>query len=245
MKVFIEDFIQTIERLYETQMQEPPTIVLEMLSLVMRFTLLGICIAVPILLIQTVIVLFNKQKRLQSIPLGISFAVLLGIALAMFSPFVASAPVEISTGALQEIVYKTPEEIAAEKAEAQQLAQEQAQQEGTAEEVTNTEDETDSEEEVEVIDGPQRSVVAQTEFTNAQLIAIDELLQNTECTRTLLRELPQENGQNIMIRLSDNKKWQIMLLQDNGYVYASETTGFISKIEDYDVFYAELSEILS
>ncbi len=242
MSEFINDFISTITQLIQSQISEPSSVVLLVISTAMRFTAIGICIACAIMLVQTIIVLFNKEKRLQSIPLGISFAVLLGAAFAIFSPFAASVPEAASTAALQEIIYKTPEQIAEEKAQ-EELLQEQT--EGEATEQTSTESELEEQEDEEVLEGLQRSVTKQTELTEEQMQAVLTILDETQIKRTLLRQLPEEAGQNIMIRLSDNTKWQIMLLQDGGYIYAGEDIGFINEIDDYDSFYNNLLTALS
>ncbi len=247
MSEFINEFINTITQLIQSQISEPSSVVLVVISAAMRFTVLGICIACAVLLIQTIAVLFKKEKRLQSIPLGISFAVLLGTAFAVFSPFAATPPEAASTAALQEIIYKTPEQIAEEQAQAELLAQ-QAEGESaqpTVEAENSTEQSSEEETEQADLNELQRNVQEQTELTPQQMQAVLDILNETQVTRTLLRQLPEEAGQNILIRLNDNTKWQIMLLQGAGYVYVGEDIGFINEIEDYDSFYNNLLSALS
>ncbi len=264
MSEFLKDFENTIIKIVEMQLESPPSIILEVIQTALRFVVLGMGIAVIALFIQTIIALFNKKTRLHSIPLGISFALLLGAVLWVFTPFSASVPGEIETGTLQEIVYKTNLQI--EEENAQLALEQQAQQEATAEqtategeqEVQTTEEtlpedtaadfgtnENDDENSEESENELQRTVNSQNTFTSEQLSAIEEILSQTQCKRTLLRKLPQENGQNISITLDDGTKWQVMLLQNNGYVYKTETTSFIHVIEEYDAFYNELLAALS
>lgn len=261
MSEFFSSFTKTIGKLWQTQQKDPPAMILEALAEVLRFGLVAICIAAVIFAVQLCIALCVKKQRKTALPFGIVCAVCAAVAIVAFLPLSAAPEAAAESAAVQALHYISTKELAAQEAAAQaesDAASAPAEGEavpvaadgnttgGANSDVNSGAGEDDEQEEKNPLldDTLHRVVATQTELTDEQTTAIAALLEKTQCTRTLRMSLPQENAQNVLLRLENGKRWQILMLEGEGYVYPTEKTGFLCKIKGYDTFYKQLQGIV-
>lgn len=262
MSEFFASFSKTIGKLFQMQQTEPPAILLEGLAQVLRFGLVAICIAAMVFAVQLIISLCVKKQRKNAIAFGAVCLVCVLVVGWAFVPISAAPKAAADSAAVQTLSYISTKELAAQEAAAQAdsetaIAANAAAPEadaatagGTNSDTTGGADtldsqgENDAEESLLLDDALHRVVAAQTELSDAQADEIVKLLKQTKCTRTTRMSLPQENAQNVLLRLEDGRRWQILILQDEGYVYATEKTGYLCKIDDYTSFYKQLKTIV-
>ena len=244
MSEFITSFTKAIGKLYKMQVEAPPALILEGIAKVLRFGLLAICIVTGILLVQFVLALCSKKLRKTAIPIGVTCLLLAGVITGAFLPFTAAPKAGVESAALQGVTYVEASVLAAEEAAAEQAASSGADA-AAQEDADVAEEVTQEEEEETVVDNSlKRTIASSQELTQVQIDAVTQLLNHTKCMRTLRQTLPEQSATNVLLRLSDDTKWQVLILQDRGYIYATEGTGFLCRIQDYNVFYKELQSIL-
>ncbi|MEG1010707.1 MAG: hypothetical protein RSD62_07585 [Ruthenibacterium sp.] len=270
MNDFFKSFAETLTKLFKMQQADPPAVVLEVLAKVLRFGLLALCIAAGVMAVQFVIALCSKKQRKTAVPLGIVCLVLMGAAGWAFLPFSAAPKLAADSAALQSVSYVRASVLAEQAAESAADTSAAAEPAGDAaagdaavgdaavgdaavgdassagaqsDVAANASALTDATETTKK-DTMQRTVTAQQELTDKQTAAAVELLKSTKCMRTLRRTLPEQKGQNLLLRLEGGRRWQVLVLPDAGYVYAAEGTGFLCKITDYNAFYQQLQGVL-
>ncbi len=246
MSDFISDFKNILMQLFNMQVEDTPNVLRHVLSQIMRFGTLAFCIAAVIFAVQTVILIFNKKSKATGyknvIYTGVMCVISVAISVFVFLPVSAAPSKQVTSGAFQNIQYEAS-------------LFEQAEQEDTVAE-ENTEEQTQGNEAVansEVDDADGQSgqtqneepvILSHTELSQEYTDKVLDLLKNTDCTRTLMRELPSEDSQKLILRLENGDEWNIMLTSHSGYIFIEENVNFIYTFNDYAQFHAELASIL-
>ncbi len=250
MTEFYNNFISVLKELYNMQIEDTPLVLRGIVAQVLRFGLLGLCIFSGILAVQLIISILDKNSRGKKfknpIFIGITLVLAVSITIYAFIPISAAPSSNVLSGAFQNIMYaedsfsqnnESEEPTTTDTANTQQETQDgQAQTDDAAENVNEENDE--QEEQVNFV------VASHAELTQEYTQKITTLLENTKCTRTLLRELPQEDGQNLILRTDSSDNWQVRLTPTSGYVYMEEQVDYIYIINDYEKFHGELANIL-
>ncbi len=253
MREFFTNFKNVLTSLFNMQIEDTPLVLRSILSQVLRFGLLSLCILSAVLLIQLIISIADKNSRGKKfknpIFIGITLLITAGVSIFAFVPISAAPKNTVTSGAFQDILF-TEEAFAQQSTDG--AAAESGEQAATDENISTdgenvetpegTGDESDdSETETEV---KSFVISSHAELENDYTAEIVALLENTKCTRTLSRGLPEEDGQNIMLRLENGDVWQVRLNAASGYAFIEEEVDFIYEINDYEAFHSELSRIL-
>ncbi|MEG1744662.1 MAG: hypothetical protein RR215_03660 [Ruthenibacterium sp.] len=160
-------------------------------------------------------------------PLGIVCLVLMGAAGWAFLPFGAAPKLAADSAALQSVSYVRASVLAEQAAESAADTSATAEPAGDAaagdaaagdassagaqsDVAANASALTDATETTKK-DTMQRTVTAQQELTDKQTAAAVELLKSTKCMRTLRRTLPEQKGQNLLLRLEGGRQLQGVL----------------------------------
>ncbi len=245
MLEFYTDFRNVLTELLNMQLDDTPLVLLSVLSQVLRFGLLALCILSAVLFIQLIITIFNKNSRGKNfknpIFIALTLIVTAGISIFAFLPISVAPKHTATSAAFQDILFT--EEVYAQQDDVQDITAPQGENaEEEAENITSAEGKNDDENEKENAKSFVISSHAELEPQYTQQIT--ELLLDTQCTRTLKRNLPEEDGQNILFRLENGDVWQIRLNAQGGYAFKEENVDFIYEINDYEEFHVSLSQIL-
>ncbi len=255
MTDFYNDFKSVLTQLYDMQVDNVPLVLRSVLAQVLRFGLLALCIVSAVLAVQLIISIVDKNSRgkyfKNAIFLGITMLITGGVSIYAFAPVSAAPSEAVTSSAFQDVTYT--QESALELGDAEGETQSSAEpmsadmsaepttQDGDGENVDEglgLEDEEESTAEENFV------ILSHSEISEEYTQQVVTLLENTQCTRTFMREIPKEEGQNLLLRLENGDKWQIRLTTTSAYAFVDEQVDFIYIINDYEQFHSELAQIL-
>ncbi len=235
MTQFFESFKSVLGNLFKMQMEEPPDIFLYIISQILRFGLLALCVVSLLLFIKLVTILVDFKHLSKNakalIYTCITLAICTAVSIGAFLPTARLEDGQISSVAFQNVLY-TEDALFTQTDETTQ-----ADSEGEGEN-TGGEDAQETTAETRLV------VESHTELAPQYVQSVTQLIVDTQCTRTLMREVPKTDGQNLLVRLEDGTQWHVRLVSNEGYIFISDEADFIYKINDYAEFHAELADIL-
>ncbi len=252
MSDFISEFQSIIMQLFRMQADDVPNVLRHIISQILRFGTLAFCIAAVIFAVQSVIFIFDKKSRAKGyknlIYTCVMFVITAAISVYAFLPLSAAPNKTVTSGAFQDIKYEqslfensedNTEDTEQNTADDTQNDTEQSTAAGEGENTQETQaDESSEEQDSNLV------ILSHTELSQEYTNKVLELLSNTDCTRTLMREIPKEDGQNLILRLENGDEWNIRLTPYMAYIFIEENVNFIYTVNDYAEFHAELANIL-